>query len=135
MEKTPAQNSSQKEDNPNVLMREVDKAIQYGTVEDLESLYDKGIDIDQTDWEGRTALHMMSAKGNKEAVEMLISRGANINAVFLFQGRLPKTALDAATETGRTEIADILISHGAKFGKDVPQEQPTEESGSFWGDK
>lgn len=105
--------------NPNDLMREMNSVIQYGSLEDLKVLIEKGIGVDQTDWEGRTALQMMTAKGNKEAVEFLISKGADVNKAFLYQGRIPKTALDAARETNRKEIEEVLISHGAKMASEL----------------
>lgn len=100
-------------------MRKMSEVIQYGSLQDLKDLIEKGFDVNQTDWEGRTALQMMTAKGNKEAVEFLLSKGANVNKVFLFQGRLPKTALDAAKETGRKEIEEILLLHGAKKASEL----------------
>lgn len=108
---------NQGEINPNKLRKLLDQALQYGNLEDLEDLFNEGMDIDQTDFEGRTALQMMSAKGNKKSVEMLIAKGADVNRVFMYHGDIPKTALDAATETRRNEIVDLLIAHGAQTGE------------------
>jgi ankyrin repeat protein len=105
--------------NPNDLMRLMDRAIQHGTVEDLEALFDGGMRVDQTDWEGRTALQMLSSKGDKQGVEMLLSRGADVNAVYRYQGRVPNTALDAALGTKNEEIVELLKAHGAKTGKQI----------------
>src|SRR3989338_804081 len=94
--------------------------IRFNTVRSLIcALFDEGMTIDQTDFEGRTALQLMSSKGNKDAVEILISRGADVNAIFMYQNRIPMTALDAAKQAGKTEIVSILLSHGAKTGKEL----------------
>lgn len=99
--------------------RKLDRVLQFGTLEDLRNLFDGGIDINQTDFGGRTALHIMSATGNKEAVEMLLDRGADINKVFMYQGRIPFTALDAAKHNKQAEIENILIGKGAKLGSEI----------------
>jgi len=109
--------------NPNELMRQMEHALQFGNTSDLEALFDGGMDINQTDFEGRTALMMSSVRGEKDAVEMLIRRGAEVNFVFMYQGRIPQTALDAARESRKSEIEQILLAHGAKTGKELRQNQ------------
>ncbi|MEO6513275.1 MAG: ankyrin repeat domain-containing protein [Candidatus Saccharimonadales bacterium] len=114
--------------NPNDLMRQMDHALQYGTTESLAALIDEGISVDQTDFAGRTALMIKTATGKTAAVEMLLSRGANVNAIYEHHGRIPNTALDAARQTGHTEIAALLESLGAKTGKEIALEQVARES-------
>lgn len=111
--------TEQKPANPNDLRRKMNNIIQYGSLQDLIDFVESGNDVDQVDWEGRTALQMMSAKGDKAAIEFLISKGADLNKIFMFQERIPKTALDAAIETRRTEIQKILMSHGAKMASEL----------------
>ena len=65
------------------------------------------------------ALMMSSAQGKKDAVEMLLARDVDINSVYMYQDRIPMTALDAARESGQGEIADILVGLGAKSGKEL----------------
>ena len=110
-------------ENPNERMKLMDHALQFGNTNDLEALFDQGMDINQTDFEGRTALMMSAVKGKKDDVEMLIRRGADVNCVFMYQDRLPKTALDAARECRKAEIEKILIEHGAKTGSELYQSQ------------
>lgn len=110
-------------ENPNERMKRMDHALQFGDVSDLEALFDQGMDIKQTDFQGRTALMLSVVKGKKDAVEMLIGRGADVNCVFKYQDRLPKTALDAARECRKAEIEKILIAHGAKPGSELFQDQ------------
>ena len=113
------ESSVPQEKDPNELRRVLDRSIEYGTTEELMSLFENGMDINQVDFQDRTALQMMSFKGKKDVVEKLISMGANINHVFMFQDRIPMTALDAAQQASRTEIVSILLHHGAKTGKEM----------------
>lgn len=105
--------------NPNELRRLLDNALQRGTKIDLESLFDDGMDINQEDFEGRTALMISAANGKKDTVEMLLRRGADVNRVFVYHGRIPMTALDAAQQTGNSEIANMLLALGAKTGEEL----------------
>ena len=119
MEKPNKNNDAQESINPNELRRKLDDALRRGNTEELEVLFDSGMDIDQTDWEGRTALQMVAYRGNKNAVEMLLARGANVNAIFMYQGRVPQTALDAAREANKSEVVEVLLAHGAKTGREI----------------
>lgn len=105
--------------DPNHLSKLLDHALQYGTVAELLDLFEKGMNIDQTDFEGRTALQLISARGKKDIAERLISKGADVNAVFMYQGRIPMTALDAAFQSGNQELINLLLSLGAKKGNEV----------------
>jgi len=109
------------DENPNERMKQMDYALQYGNKMDLEALFDAGIDINQTDFEGRTALMMSTVQGKKDTVEMVIRRGADINFIFMYQSRIPKTALDAARACRHAEIEQILLKHGAQTGKELQQ--------------
>ena len=100
----------------------MDHALQFGDINSLKVLFEEGVNVDQTDFEGRTPLMMSAVRGEKEIVEMLIELGADINYVFMYQGRLPKTALDAARESAKSEIEQILLEHGAKTGKELRPE-------------
>lgn len=109
--------------HPNDLRRMLDHTLQFGTTADLEALFDDGMDVNQDDFEKRTALMMSSFRGKKDAVEMLIRRGADVNRVFMYHDRIPQTALDAARESGKTAIVEILLAHGAKTGKELNPSQ------------
>lgn len=105
--------------NPNELMKKLDHALRFGTEEDLMALFDSGIDINQTDFEGRTALMLCVAEGKQTAVEVLLDRGADVNFVYMYQDRVPFSSLDAAIQTGRMELAELLQSHGAQRGREL----------------
>ena len=57
-------------------------------------------------------MHYAAIGGEKEVVELLIAKGANVNAKVV-DGR---TTLDVAIENKQTEIADLLRKHGGKHG-------------------
>lgn len=119
MEKLQNEPQNIEPENPNVKRSLFHRAIQYGTWEDLKNLFDEGMDIDQTDFDGRTALQLLSFRGKKDLVMLLLARGANVNHVFMYQGRVPMSALDAAREARKQEVIDILLAHGAKAGEEL----------------
>ncbi|MCH2516416.1 MAG: ankyrin repeat domain-containing protein [Dehalococcoidia bacterium] len=53
--------------------------------------------------------------GRKEAVELLIAAGADVNA----KGNDSETPLDMAIQFKEAEIADLLRKHGAKTKKEL----------------
>lgn len=112
--------------NPNELRRLIDHALQYGTTEELMGLFDDGMDVDQEDFQGRTPIMVLTAQGRVEAAKVVLERGADLNRVFMYQGRLPFTALDAARQTGRADLVELFTLHGAKSGRDVLAEQTAE---------
>ncbi|MDQ5893264.1 MAG: potassium channel [Patescibacteria group bacterium] len=105
--------------NPNELMKRLDRAVQYGSREDLLALFDGGMDINQVDFSGRTALQLLSFSGDEEGVRILIERNADVNHVYMHHDRIPLTALDAARERGHKKVVDLLLEHGAKTGREL----------------
>lgn len=59
--------------------------------------------------DGRSALHLAAANGDRDLVEMLLAAGANPNV----QNRVGETPLHFAAAHGHLETARILIAHGA----------------------
>ena len=57
-----------------------------------------------------TPLHIAAGAGNKETVEFLITKGANLHAKNNF-GWIP---LHSASYNGQIEISNLLISKGSK---------------------
>ena len=62
---------------------------------------------------GQTALQIASCYAGKEIVELLISRGININE----KDKNGETALHIAVQYNRKEIAEFLISHGININE------------------
>ena len=81
-----------------------------GNIEQLKLLLrETNVDPSAGDYDGRTALHVAAVQGRNEIVELLLSRGANANAIDRW-GRNP---LWEAIRNENDHIATLLRSHGA----------------------
>lgn len=96
------------------------RACEYQTgYKNAELLISYGADVNGKDDYGITALMMSSYYGYKDIVELLVSKGANINIKTLKEYNIggiffPKnsTALTIAAENGQPEIVKILKKKG-----------------------
>ena len=71
-------------------------------------------------WEW-TPLHIAASKSHKEIIELLIAKGADVNAL----NNKGDTPLDLAMPDSpfdSTELADLLRKHGGKTGKELKAE-------------
>ena len=88
------------------------KAAEDGNIEAVKQHLADGAEVNAAiKW---TPLHYAAGEGHKGIAELLIAKGANVNAKIvsgLFQGQTP---LDVAEEAEHTEIADLLRKNGAK---------------------
>lgn len=109
---------------PNIeQMTRVEKAYFQSSPEDLLRLINEGvIGVDDVDFEGRTPIMMMTAQGHTAAVEALITKGANLNCINMYQDRIPMSALDAAHQTKRGALVELLVEKGAKRGREIHAE-------------
>jgi ankyrin repeat protein len=64
-------------------------------------------------------LHYAAVNGHKEIAQLLIAKGANVNAKVESGPKQGLTPLDAANETNHTETADLLRKHGGKTGEEL----------------
>jgi len=88
-------------------LREAAKA---GDAETVIALLDAGVPVDHTDKEyGQTALHYAAREGRKEAVQVLVARGANVNA----RNKDLRTPLHWAAANGTASVIRILAEAGA----------------------
>ena len=71
---------------------------------------------------GWTPLHHAVPDGHKEIAELLIAKGADVNAKVASGPKQGLTPLDAANETNHTEIADLIRKHGGKTGEELKAE-------------
>ena len=65
-----------------------------------------------------TPLHLAAVIGHKEIIEILIAKGADVNARKM-NGWTP---LDNAIKRKHPEIADLLRKHGAKTSEELKAE-------------
>lgn len=89
-------------------------AARTGDLQKAESYLNKGADVN-VQWFGRAPLQVAADEGQVKVIELLLKKGANINA----KSKFDKTALDYAEEKGKKEIIDFLKSKGAKRAKDL----------------
>ncbi|EAX88819.1 ankyrin repeat protein, putative [Trichomonas vaginalis G3] len=81
-----------------------------------EYFLSNGININEKDNSGKTALHNAARYNCKETAELLISHGANINE----KDQEGETALHIAVKYNCKEMAELLISHGININeKDI----------------
>lgn len=115
-----------------------------GDMQKIKTLISTGMDVNSKNPNGSTLLHAVSAKGHKDIAEHLIGKGAKVNTtngkgrtplvqatlgghfeiveLFLTKGADLTTTYDdkgltvlgVARQSGKTEIAELLVKHGAK---------------------
>ena len=85
-----------------------------GNIEAVKQHLAAGTDVNAKSHAGGTTLRYAAGKGHKEIAELLISKGADVNAKDELLGRTP---LDEAIFSNHSEIVDLLRKHGGKSGK------------------
>jgi ankyrin repeat protein len=85
------------------------KAVSKGDVDAALALIGAGLDVNERDVFGHTALMFAAGEGHLELVQVLLSQGAEVNA----SNQVGATALSRATAKGHTEIVRLLRSAGA----------------------
>eukprot|EP00252_Welwitschia_mirabilis_P004144 TRINITY_DN14367_c0_g1_i3.p1 TRINITY_DN14367_c0_g1~~TRINITY_DN14367_c0_g1_i3.p1 ORF type:complete len:437 (-),score=71.32 TRINITY_DN14367_c0_g1_i3:101-1411(-) len=84
-----------------------------GDSEGIKDLLDNGMDVNSKDFDSRTALHVAACEGHVDVVNLLIRRGANVNA----KDRWGSTPLADAIHYENEEVRGILEAHGARLPK------------------
>jgi ankyrin repeat protein len=75
---------------------------------------DSGANIEDRDDHGHTPLHLAAEAGNMEIVRMLITHGAQVNALTIVHGTgINYTPVDAAASRGHLEVTKYLSQNGA----------------------
>jgi len=86
-------------------------------IEAVKQHLDAGTDVEARDNYSRTPLYYAVEKGHKKMVELLIARGANVNAKS--NGSTP---LDLAIVWKKPKTAALLRKHGGTTGAELKAE-------------
>ena len=90
-------------------------AARKGDVEALKTLLAKGVDVNSKTNYGATALSYACDRGHTAVVQLLIEKGADVNAQDSFYNATP---IIWAAQRGFAEIVKILLDKGALGSKD-----------------
>ncbi|VAI72670.1 unnamed protein product [Triticum turgidum subsp. durum] len=89
----------------------VNTAAFHGELNQLTDLIRAGVDPKNTDYDGRSPLHLAASKGYEEVAQFLIHEGVDINCTDNFGN----TPLLEAVKRGHDRVASLLFSKGAKL--------------------
>ena len=89
---------------------DIDQAAKDGNIVFVRRGLSKGADVNAVNSDGFTVLHLAVANNHKNIVELLVAKGADINANTRDNGFTP---LHLAAGFGHKEIAQLLIAAGA----------------------
>ena len=92
-------------------------AIWGGHLAAAKLLVEAGAKVGPYDWFRRTRLLYASESGQFEVARMLLDAGADVNTI----DRSGRTPLDWAINGKREAIVEFLKKHGAKTGKELPE--------------
>ena len=90
-----------------------------GNIEAVKQHLAAGTDVNWTDENGGTLLHYVAVRGHKGIAELLISKGADVNAKIVTGQNQGETPLDQAIKYNYIKTADLLRKHGAKTGEEL----------------
>ena len=98
-------------------------AVVNGNIDEVQWQLDAGVDVNEESSKGLTPLHYAASAGHNDIVELLIERGANVNATDSGKGATP---LDYAHWGDHEEVIETLNAHNAqreheKGGKGIGQ--------------
>ena len=92
---------------------EIHKAAYNGDIQKVRELLQKGVNPDERDWYGGTALHAAMFQKNTEIVKLLLENNFSIDAVGPQNGYTP---LHDAVWADNIEAVKLLLDKGAKTG-------------------
>jgi ankyrin repeat protein len=107
-------------------------AAEEGNIEAVKQNLAEGIDVDARDYLGATPLHGAATFGHKEIAELLIAKGADVNAKG---GIIKVTPLHDAASKGYKEIVELLIDKGADVNAKSENETTPLHAAAFDGYK
>lgn len=82
---------------------------QFGHIQIIERLLNvKSLDIDATDHQGMTALHLAISRGYEDICRYLLDNGASINKTT----KEERTCIHLAADAGNTKIVSLIVQTG-----------------------
>ncbi len=82
-----------------------------GNIATVKACLERGADVNgKLEYSGWTALMLAAGEGHTKMVEVLLAKGAEVNATDV----LKNTALIRAAVNGHTETVKVLLAHGAE---------------------
>ena len=84
-------------------------AASEGDLTGIRRLVVEGVDLNDADYDGRTAIHLAASEGRVEVVAYFIRQGVNLNPL----DRWGNTPLDDARRSGHERVVHLLESNGA----------------------
>lgn len=94
----------------------VNSAAYYGDLLQLKGLIKAGADPKNTDYDGRSPLHLAASRGFEDIIAFLIQECVDINVSDNFGN----TPLFEAVKNGHDRVASLLYSNGAKLNLKDP---------------
>ena len=76
-----------------------------GDLDQIRVMYEDGADLNASDYDGRTIMHLAASEGHIEIVRFAIANGINLNPVDRWGG----TPLQDALRHGHHQIAELLF--------------------------
>jgi glutaminase len=79
-------------------------AASEGDLDGIGRLLVQGVDLEEADYDGRTALHLAASEGRADVVALFVRRGVELEPI----DRWGNTPLDDARRGGYQEVVDLL---------------------------
>ena len=95
--------------------KDIFEAVMRGDLGQLDNFLCKDTDVNLTDSNGQTAIHLICMTGNHEMLHNFVDYYPD----WEVQNREGKTALEVAVEWGHAEIMNFLLDHGAIITDDL----------------
>lgn len=86
-------------------------AASQGDLMEIKRLVALGVDLNEADYDGRTAVHLAASEGQTIVINYLIKHGVDINPLDRWGG----TPLADAKRSNHQEIVILLLEHGGKM--------------------
>jgi len=123
-----ADNNTQKNSLLLTLLKRKQDAFDFAILYDLNYVVDvfvrlQGVNINSSITGGVKPIHSVAQRGNKELVEILLSRGVDINTLSECAGQW--SPLHHAAHHGRLEVAKYLIEKGADVNREAGSDGAT----------